>query len=144
MPRIKDVYVKNMYQKRILENRNGVVRVSKDLETGTYSIGIQTRIDTAFKFISKELHDLLLKELVNVPNYNGDMVNSPIYRASVELDYEEKKEKQEEIEKMENELGISKETIQVPPNIEKDFEVYGDYEKWYEEELKRRYSMNER
>lgn len=43
----------------------GVVRLAEDTITGTYSIGLRTDSKMEWKPISKELHDLLVKELAN-------------------------------------------------------------------------------
>lgn len=47
----------------ILRTQNGVVRVVEDTWTGTYSIGLRTDAGVEWKYISQELHDLLIKEL---------------------------------------------------------------------------------
>lgn len=48
---------------QILKVNNGVVRLCEDKVTCSYSIGLRTDKDMQFKYISKELHDLLVKEL---------------------------------------------------------------------------------
>lgn len=60
----KDRYIPGMKQNRILENDEMVLRVVEDTYDGTYSIGIETKNDSAHKMVSKKLHDLLLKELM--------------------------------------------------------------------------------
>jgi glucose/arabinose dehydrogenase len=47
----------------ILRVENGIVRLCNDSVTDTYSIGLRTTRGVEWKFISKELHDLLVKEL---------------------------------------------------------------------------------
>jgi hypothetical protein len=47
----------------LLKTHEGVVRVLKDTVTESYSIGITTDTDFEWKYISKELYDLLVKEL---------------------------------------------------------------------------------
>lgn len=47
----------------ILKVSNGMVRVLSDSVTHSYSIGIRTNEDMEWKYISKELHDLLVEEL---------------------------------------------------------------------------------
>lgn len=49
----------------ILKVDNGIVRLCNDTVTESYSIGLRTDKDMEFKFISKELHDLLMKELID-------------------------------------------------------------------------------
>jgi hypothetical protein len=41
----------------------GVVRIVEDIVTDSYSIGLRTESKLEWKEISKELYDLLLKEL---------------------------------------------------------------------------------
>ena len=47
----------------ILRVADGVVRLCYDTETDSCSIGLRTTKDVEWKYISKELHDLLVKEL---------------------------------------------------------------------------------
>lgn len=47
----------------LLKTGNGVVRLCNDELTESYSIGLRTNGSVEWKFISKELHDLLIKEL---------------------------------------------------------------------------------
>ncbi|WP_291566772.1 MULTISPECIES: hypothetical protein [unclassified Clostridium] len=49
----------------ILKVNNGVVRLCNDTVTKSYSMGLRTDKDMEFNFISKELYDLLIKELVD-------------------------------------------------------------------------------
>lgn len=50
----------------ILKNDGeGTVRLAEDTITNTYSIGLRTNSKMVWKDISKELHDLLVKELAN-------------------------------------------------------------------------------
>ena len=44
-------------------NGEGIVRVAYDTVTESYSVGLRTDNGVDFKMISKELHDLLVKEL---------------------------------------------------------------------------------
>lgn len=48
---------------RILTTENGIVRLCEDTVTCSYSIGLRTDKGVEWKYISKELHDLLVKEL---------------------------------------------------------------------------------
>lgn len=50
---------------KILKVENGIVRLCEDLLTESYSIGLRTDKGMEWKYISKELHDLLVKELSN-------------------------------------------------------------------------------
>lgn len=50
---------------RLLTVSNGSVSLCDDRITKSYSIGIGTDEGVQVKFISKELHDLLVKELAN-------------------------------------------------------------------------------
>lgn len=52
-------------QKRteILRTKDGTVRLCEDTMTDSYSIGLRTRDGMHWKYISKELHDLLIDEL---------------------------------------------------------------------------------
>ncbi len=47
----------------ILRVSDGVVRLCYDTVTDSCSIGLRTTKDVEWKYISKELHDLLVKEL---------------------------------------------------------------------------------
>lgn len=47
----------------VLKVKDGVVRLAEDTITNSYSIGLRTNKDMEWKYISKELHDLLVKEL---------------------------------------------------------------------------------
>lgn len=47
----------------ILKTKDGMVRLCNDTLTGSYSIGVRTASDFEWKNISKELHDLMVKEL---------------------------------------------------------------------------------
>jgi glucose/arabinose dehydrogenase len=47
----------------LLQTSDGVVRSCKDTYTNTYSIGLRTNNGFLWKDISKELNDLLVKEL---------------------------------------------------------------------------------
>ena len=47
----------------ILKVSDGVVRLCYDTVTNSCSIGLRTTKDVEWKYISKELHDLLVKEL---------------------------------------------------------------------------------
>jgi hypothetical protein len=47
----------------ILKTSDAIVRVLEDAITGSYSIGLRTDKDFEWKYISKELHDLLVAEL---------------------------------------------------------------------------------
>lgn len=47
----------------ILRVSDGVVRLCYDSLTDSCSIGLRTTKDVEWKYISKELHDLLVKEL---------------------------------------------------------------------------------
>ena len=47
----------------LLRTEDGIVRVVEDKITGTFSIGLRTQKGMEWKYISKELHDLLAKEL---------------------------------------------------------------------------------
>lgn len=47
----------------ILRVADGVVRLCYDNKTDSYSIGLRTSKHVEWKYISKELHDLLVKEL---------------------------------------------------------------------------------
>ena len=51
----------------LLKISDGVVRLCEDKLTCSYSIGITTKDDFQWKYISKELHDLLVKELKDQP-----------------------------------------------------------------------------
>ena len=48
---------------KILKTNEGIVKLCKDSVMGSYSIGLRTKNDMEWKFISKELHDLLVSEL---------------------------------------------------------------------------------
>jgi hypothetical protein len=48
---------------KILKVENGVVRLLNDTVTNSYSIGLRIDKDFEWKHISKELHDLMVKEL---------------------------------------------------------------------------------
>lgn len=54
---------KGMERKVLLKGKNSVLSLVEDSETNTYSIAISDGYKPNFKFISKELHDLLIKEL---------------------------------------------------------------------------------
>jgi hypothetical protein len=54
--------MKSQSSKTILKVENGAINLVMD-EVGTCSIGLKTDKDCDFKYISKELHDLLIKEL---------------------------------------------------------------------------------
>jgi hypothetical protein len=56
--------LKGQVSTQILKVNNGVVRLCEDKVSCSYSIGLRTDKDMQFKYISKELHDLLVKELV--------------------------------------------------------------------------------
>jgi hypothetical protein len=47
----------------LLSTQNGVVRLCNDTLTCSYTLGITTDKGYQFKYVSKELHDLLVKEL---------------------------------------------------------------------------------
>ena len=47
----------------ILKTKKSVVRLCEDNVTGSYSIGINTPDGVQWKYASKELHDLMVKEL---------------------------------------------------------------------------------
>jgi len=49
----------------ILQVENGVVRLCHDMVTCSYTIGIRTDKDFQWKDISKELYELMVKELSN-------------------------------------------------------------------------------
>ncbi|NFC29198.1 hypothetical protein EXM98_19165 [Clostridium botulinum] len=49
----------------ILKVNNGSVRLCDDTVTESYSIALRTNKDMEFKFISKELYNLLIKELID-------------------------------------------------------------------------------
>lgn len=51
----------------ILKIKGGAINLIMD-EMGVCSIGLKTDMDCEFKYISKELHDLLIKELSNKNN----------------------------------------------------------------------------
>ncbi len=54
---------------RIVSVMNGSVHICKDLDSGTYSIGVTTNSDYAWKPISEELYNLLKKELEYAKSY---------------------------------------------------------------------------
>jgi hypothetical protein len=45
------------------EQQDGIVRLCEDRLTCSYSIGLRTKEGFHWKYISKELHELLVKEL---------------------------------------------------------------------------------
>jgi hypothetical protein len=47
----------------LLRVKDGIVRLCHDTVTNSYSIGLRTTRDMEWKYISKDLHDLLVKEL---------------------------------------------------------------------------------
>lgn len=47
----------------LLRTENGIVRLCNDSMTESYSIGLRTSKGLEWKYISKELHELLVKEL---------------------------------------------------------------------------------
>lgn len=47
----------------LLTNTNTIVRLCEDKLDNTYSIGVNDGTGFQWKYISKELHDLLVKEL---------------------------------------------------------------------------------
>jgi len=49
----------------ILQAENGMVRLCHDTVTCSYTIGIRTEKDFQWKDISKELYELMVKELSN-------------------------------------------------------------------------------
>lgn len=55
--------LKGQKRTELLRVSDGVVRLCEDTVTCSYSIGLRTENDMEFKYISKELHDLLVKEL---------------------------------------------------------------------------------
>lgn len=55
--------LKGQISTTILKVDDGVVRLCNDTVTGSYSIGVRTDVDFEWKYISKELHDLLIQEL---------------------------------------------------------------------------------
>ena len=52
-----------MERKILLKGKNSVLSLVEDKVTNTYSIAISDGYKPNVKFISKELHDLLIKEL---------------------------------------------------------------------------------
>jgi hypothetical protein len=57
------MFLKEQIPTELLRVENGVVRLCNDTLTCSYSIGISTDKDFQYKYISKELHDLLVSEL---------------------------------------------------------------------------------
>lgn len=54
---------KGMERKILLKGKNSALSLVKDNESNSYSIAISDGYKPNFKFISKGLHDLLIKEL---------------------------------------------------------------------------------
>ena len=55
--------LKGQVRTNILKIPNGTVNLCEDKPTDSYSIGLTTNEGFEWKFISKELHDLLVEEL---------------------------------------------------------------------------------
>ena len=60
---IRDTIVEGMDQIRVLEGKGFVLRIAHDTKYNFYSLGVQTKDNSHFKVISRELHDLIKKEL---------------------------------------------------------------------------------
>lgn len=55
--------LEGMKMTALLRTSDGVVRLCEDRIDGSCSIGLRTSDNMEYKFISKELHDLLVKEI---------------------------------------------------------------------------------
>lgn len=58
-----DKLLRGQIRTEILRTKDGIVRLCEDTVTDSYSIGLRTREGMCWKYISKELHDLLIEEL---------------------------------------------------------------------------------